>query len=242
MTLKCIGSGSSGNSYALIDNDNKIFLLDLGLSKKEILKGIDFRISDVVGAVVTHCHKDHSKSVDDFVKSGISVYKPYVIEKNVYINRNGFMIKSFDLTDIKGRWKHSNADGTECPCYGFMIEHSEMGRMLYITDTELVKWRFSNINHILISCNYIKENLSDVNNPKFRHVVNGHMELETVKQFIKTNNSSSLQNVILCHISEDNSDIDKMVEDVKKVAPQANVCVASKGLEVELKKENECPF
>ena len=97
MTLKCIGSGSSGNSYALVDNDNKIFLLDLGLSKKEILKGIDFRISDVVGAVVTHCHKDHSKSVDDFVKSGISVYKPYVIEKNVYINRNGFIVKSFDL-------------------------------------------------------------------------------------------------------------------------------------------------
>ena len=236
MTLKCIGSGSSGNSYALIDNDNKIFLLDLGLSKKEILKGIDFRISDVVGAVVTHCHKDHSKSVDDFAKSRISVYKPYKIEKNVYINRNGFIVKSFDLTDIKRRWKHSNADGTECPCYGFLIEHSELGRMLYITDTEFVKWRFSNINHILISCNYIKENLSDVNNPKFRHVVNGHMELETVKQFIKANNSSSLQNVILCHISKDNSDIDKMVAEVKKVAPQANVCVASKGLEIELKK------
>lgn len=242
MTLKCIGSGSSGNSYALIDNDNKIFLLDLGLSKKEILKGIDFRISDVVGAVVTHCHKDHSKSVDDFVKSGISVYKPYVIEKNVYINRNGFIVKSFDLTDIKRRWKHSNADGTECPCYGFMIEHYEMGRMLYITDTEFVKWRFSNINHILISCNYIKENLSDVNNPKFRHVINGHMELETVKQFIKSNNSSSLQNVILCHLSNSNADSERMVAEIQKVANKANVCVAEQGIEVELRKKGECPF
>ena len=123
-----------------------------------------------------------------------------------------------------------------------MIEHYEMGRMLYITDTEFVKWRFSNINHILISCNYIKENLSDVNNPKFRHVINGHMELETVKQFIKANNSSALQNVILCHISKDNSDIDKMVAEVKKVAPLANVCVAERGLEVELRKKGECPF
>lgn len=56
MFVRCIGSGSKGNSYALYDNDNKILLLDLGMPEKEILKAIDYRVSDVVSCVVSHEH------------------------------------------------------------------------------------------------------------------------------------------------------------------------------------------
>lgn len=56
MFVRCIGTGSSGNSYALYDNSGKILLLDLGVKEKDIKKAIDYRISDVVGAVVTHEH------------------------------------------------------------------------------------------------------------------------------------------------------------------------------------------
>lgn len=56
MFVKCIGSASSGNSYALIDNQENILLLDLGISKKEIIKAIDFKVSNIVGAVVSHEH------------------------------------------------------------------------------------------------------------------------------------------------------------------------------------------
>ena len=56
MFIRCIGSGSSGNSYALYDDNNNILLLDLGLPRKEIMKAIDFRISDVVGCLISHEH------------------------------------------------------------------------------------------------------------------------------------------------------------------------------------------
>lgn len=56
MFVRCIGSGSSGNSYALIDNDGKILILDLGLSRHEIVKSIGYRVSDIVGCVVSHEH------------------------------------------------------------------------------------------------------------------------------------------------------------------------------------------
>ena len=56
MFIRCIGSGSSGNSYALYDDNNKILLFDLGLPRKEIMKAIDFRISDVVGCLISHEH------------------------------------------------------------------------------------------------------------------------------------------------------------------------------------------
>lgn len=55
MLLRTIATGSSGNAYALI-NDNEILLLDLGVSAKEIKKSIDFRVSDIVGCVVSHKH------------------------------------------------------------------------------------------------------------------------------------------------------------------------------------------
>ncbi len=56
MFVRCISTGSSGNSYALYDNGGKILLLDLGLARKQILRGIDFNVSDVVGCVVSHEH------------------------------------------------------------------------------------------------------------------------------------------------------------------------------------------
>lgn len=56
MNVKCLGTGSSGNAYALTDKNGKILLLDCGLSIKEIKAGIDFRVSDIVGCVVTHSH------------------------------------------------------------------------------------------------------------------------------------------------------------------------------------------
>ena len=66
-------------------------------------------------------------------------------------------IRSFDLTDLNGKWTHTNGDGSECPCYGFLIRHPEMGTLIYATDTELIKWRFKNVNHILLGVNYDPE-------------------------------------------------------------------------------------
>lgn len=53
--LKTIATGSSGNCYTLM-NGKEMLLLDLGVSEKVIKKAIDFRISDIVGCLVTHKH------------------------------------------------------------------------------------------------------------------------------------------------------------------------------------------
>lgn len=240
MTLKCIGSGSSGNSYALIDNDNKILLLDLGLPAKEIKRAIDFRISDVVGAVVTHHHKDHSLAVADFEKMGIPVFTPYKSLEPMDFNCWQGTIQAIDLTDLNGKWMHTNADGSECPCYGFLITHPDMGRLLYITDTELIKWKFRDINHILLGVNYDKDLIDNENQSKRNHVYRGHLSIDTACEFVKCN-SDSLETVVMCHLSDSNSDVDSFIGKMKKVVPWANVCIAERGLEVEL-KDNKCPF
>lgn len=53
--LKVIATGSSGNSYALM-SDKEILLLDLGVSAKLIKQTVDYRVSDIVGCVLSHKH------------------------------------------------------------------------------------------------------------------------------------------------------------------------------------------
>ena len=185
---------------------------------------------------------DHSKSLNDFKSMGIPILAPYLGDSRKSMNMGEFTVKPFDLTTVDGRWTHTNADGSECPCYGFLIIHKEIGRMLYITDTELIKWRFKDINHILLGVNYDKELVDGENQSKNNHIFRGHLEIGTACDFVSANNSITLQNVIMCHLSSENADKDLFVDKMKKVACMANVCVAERGLEILLRKKGECPF
>ena len=197
-------------------------------------KGCDYK---------SHPPLDHSKSAKDFRDMGIPVCRPYeALLMNQFLANSYFTVRTFDLTTVDGRWTHTNADGSECPCYGFLITHPEMGRMLYITDTELIKWRFKDINHILLGVNYDKDLIDRDNTGKANHVFRGHLSIDTACDFVKANYSDSLQNVIMCHLSSENSDRDSFIEKMKKVACGANVDVAERNKEWILRKGDECPF
>lgn len=242
MKLKCIATGSTGNCYTLTSNSGETLILDCGIPIKEIKKGLNWNIKDVVGVLCTHKHLDHSKSVEDFEAMGIQILAPYLGDSCKPINMGEFTVKPFDLTTIDGNWTHTDANGEPCPIYGFLITHKEMGRMLYITDCEVVKWKFKDINHILLGVNYDKDLIDRDNTGKANHVFRGHLSIDTACDFVKANYSDSLQNVIMCHLSSENSDKDSFIEKMKKVAYGANVDVAVAGKSWDLKNPSECPF
>lgn len=242
MKLKCLGSSSAGNCYLLTSSNGEALILDCGIPIKEIKKGLNWNVKDVVGAICTHRHQDHSKSVADIRNMGIRVFNPALDIFLDVVHFGNFTIRPFDLTTVDGRWTHTNADGTECPCYGFLITHKEMGRMLYITDTNLVKWRFKDINHILLGVNYDKDLIDRDNQSKANHVFRGHLSIDTACDFVKANYSDGLQNVIMCHLSAENADSGSFIEKMKKVAYEANVDVAERDKEWLLANPNECPF
>lgn len=242
MKLKCIATGSAGNCYLLTSNSGETLILDCGIPIKEIKKGLNWDIKDVVGVLCTHKHLDHSKSVEDFEAMGIPVFAPYISEKPMKIGNGDFRVQAFDLTTIDGSWTHTNANGEPCPIYGFLITHKEIGRMLYITDCELIKWKFKDINHILLGVNYDKDLIDRENTNKANHVFRGHLSIDTACDFVKANYSDSLQNVIMCHLSSENADRDSFIEKMKRVACGANVDVAAAGKSWDLKNPSECPF
>ena len=77
---------------------------------------------------------------------------------------------------------------------------------------------------------------------KTRHIISGHMSLDTCKQIVESNKTPNMQNVILCHLSQGNADSDKCIEEVKNVAGIAYVDVAEGKKEWKLYGTNECPF
>ena len=167
---------------------------------------------------------DHSKSVDDFKRYGISVFEPYKDDKFERKKTFGrFEIYPFELVH-------------DVPCFGFYIRHTDMGSFVYLSDTEYCKYRFPRVNHILVEANYDKR-IIDSSHPAKEHILRGHLELQTTKDFISANKTPDLRNVILCHLSSENADPETMKKEVQSVAGKwVNVAVAHAGFEVELSK------
>ena len=239
-------SGSDGNTY-LLNSDTDCIVLDCGVNFKAVMKMLDFNISKIRFALCTHVHADHMKYVKDYLDKGFKVLMPQQVKERFENNilavpvepMKKMSICGFDVTPFEV--PHDE----DVTCFAYIIEHEDFGKLLYMTDCMYCKYnlRKLNINYFLCECNYIKELANENYEKGLRdRVLKTHMELETVKEFIKANASDNLQNVILCHLSRDNADADEMVAEIQKIVPGANVCVAERGLEIFLKNKNECPF
>lgn len=229
--LVCLGSGSSGNTY-LLETDTECLVLDCGVNSKETKIALDFNVSKIVGYCLTHAHADHFAYAKDYDKLGIPSLKPFVDGK-MSAKFGGFNIKAFDLTDMSGKFVHTNGDGTECPCYGFYITHKDLGSFVYATDCEYIKYRFPGVNHFLIEANYSDKYVEDTSVNR-NHVYKGHMSIQTACGFIQANNSDSLKTIILGHLSTKNAEPMEFIEEMRKVADKPVIHVAHKGLIIDL--------
>lgn len=237
MILKTISTGSIGNSYLLQADNGETLILDCGVSIKDIQKGLNWDITHVVGCVASHVHGDHSKSIKDLCNLGIKVFTPYEQLDRIQADNKVMLAEKMGGFDITAFQVPHN--GTR-NC-GFLIRVDGQ-KILYLTDLEYCPYSFKNqhINHMLVECNYIKD-MVDTDIPNYVHKLKGHCELETTKGIVKTNNSDDLRTVILCHMGVDTCDNDRIVTEVAKIAPQANVTCAKAGTEVEL-RASSCPF
>lgn len=241
MKLTVLGSSSSGNCY-LLHNDTECLILEAGINFLEVKKALNFNVMKIVGVLASHIHGDHAKYIEEYRRAGIKYFTPYDMSHHIsaeYNHMGKFRIKDFANSDKSGRWLHNNSDGSECPCYGFYITHPDIGSLVYVTDTEYVRWRFNGVNHILCEANYDTQFVNR-DEPNYEHRLRGHMSLPTALDFISTNDNPALRNVVLIHLSDKCGDpalFQKRAKEVLKY--DTDVYVAHKGLEVNL---DLCPF
>jgi len=237
MKLKILGSSSSGNCY-LLKNKEETLMIECGLPYKEILKGLDFNLHNVVGVLASHLHFDHCKAVNDLIKLGVSIYAnketfDYLKVSEVlrHTIESEYQFKAGNFTVLPFSLQH------DVPNLGFLIQ-CEGQKVLYITDTYFCKYKFLGLTHILIECNYSKEILQkNVENglsiTLVKRLIKSHFSLENVKQFLKTNDLSECKDITLLHLSDANSNAEQFKNEIERLTG-IPVYVADKGLEIEL--------
>lgn len=246
MKLKVISTGSKGNAY-ILSNDNEALLIEAGVNIKEIKQALDFDLSKVVGCIVTHEHLDHAKAAFDVARLGIDVYcslgtmkarslgvvnRVKRIKSREVFTAGNFKIMPFDV-------KH---DANEP--LGFLIEHPDCGKTLFLTDTYYCKYTFPGLNNILIEANYSKEIIDKKFGPDSEkeflrnRILQSHFSLANCKDMLSANDLSKVNNIVLIHLSDSNSDEKQFVKEVTELTGK-NVCAAVNEMEIDF---NQYPF
>jgi L-ascorbate metabolism protein UlaG (beta-lactamase superfamily) len=232
MEIICLASSSAGNAY-IIKNSHSTILVEVGLHPR-LLRQRMFQhriiMNQLDGVFVTHEHGDHAKAAQEF-STYTTVYAPKETIKACNIHgssfpitqpwepircvggrKNGFTVWPFDLD-------HSNPDGTLCTTYGYIVEDLETEeRLLFINDTKMVKWDFSqyHFDYIMIECNHNEEILLENADERAKRTANAHMSLRTTLLTLSGLNLSKTKAIYLMHLSDGNSNEDLMLESVAK--------------------------
>jgi phosphoribosyl 1,2-cyclic phosphodiesterase len=245
MNLKVLATGSSGNCY-ILENDDTALIIEAGVTLKKVKEALNFNTSKVVGCLISHSHGDHSKYAISYMDNGINCFMSSHTAEEIdtkgdmpahlpYFDKllkyGGFKIGDFLVVPFE--LEH------DVKCFGFQIDHADIGRLVFITDTDYSPYAFNNVNHWMVECNYsdkiidAKLMYGNINPHLHRRVKNSHMSLETAIELFKANNLNVTRNIVLIHGSEGNSDPEEFKAEVMGATGKP-VYVAEKGMEVNL--------
>lgn len=228
----------------MLQNETEALVIEAGISLMEVKKAVDFNISKIAGCLVSHEHGDHARHVNDFLKARIQVFAsegtlrkvdtkgtflPLMLEAGCKVQIGGFTVLPFDV-------KHDAAEPL-----GFIIQHEETGNLLFATDTYYLPYCFANLNNILVECNYrmdiLQRNIDAGRIPAslLNRTLESHMSFATCKEALLANDLRAVNNIVLIHLSDGNSNADEFRRDIYQ-ATGKTVHIAEKGLEITLEK------
>lgn len=222
--IRVLASGSKGNCYHVTDGSTPL-LIECGISFKDIRKKLNFNTSGIAGCLVTHEHKDHSKGLSELLKAGIECYMSPGTAKAIGIKHHRIKKvqpkKQFKL----GTWTVLPFDvqhDTSEPV-GYLLMNEQREKLLFATDTYYIRYRFPGLTHIMIECNYslpiLIENIEAGRVPRAMktRLLRSHFSLENVKEFLKANDLSKVQEIWLIHLSDNNSDEARFKREIQEL-------------------------
>lgn len=239
MNLIINGSSSTGNNYCFIAENGDILLWEAGVGINKVLNAIDYKLSKVVGCVVSHIHGDHFGKVKEYLKSGIDVYtsqgtieasgiksyRLHPIAPGQTILFKGFKVKAFDTIH-------------DCPePLSFLIHHPEMGNTLALTDSYYIEYKFKGLNNVLMEVNYDTEILEkrNIHQSLKNRIVLNHMNIDTAIELLQANDLTQVNNIVLLHLSDSNSHAENFKKKIEQITGKT-VTIADAGVSINLDK------
>lgn len=248
MELTILGSSSSGNSY-VIQSATEALILEAGIGFQEVQRALGWNITKAAGCLITHEHNDHAGYMHEFLNARIPVFTssgtisklkiPGKITPFLFTVKAGEPFTAGRFQIIPFETKHDSVEPL-----GFYIYHPEMGTLLFATDTYYLPQTFAGLNNILIECNYSREILEDNIEagrlPKVirNRIIKSHMSLDNCIRTLQANDLTRVNNIVLIHLSEGNSDPQDFQRRVRE-ATGKTVHIAQPGKKIQLQ---ETPF
>lgn len=228
INIKTLASGSSGNAY-LIDDGHTQLLLECGIKYRDIQIAMDFKTSNLSGVLISHEHKDHTKGLKDVLRAGIDCYMSEGTAAAEGINHHRIKIVKNKKAFKVGTWtvlpfdvEHDVAEP-----FGYLLKNEQGERLLFATDTYYVRYRFNDLTHIMLECNYsmeiLEDNIANRVVPLFlkNRLIKSHFSLENVIEFLNANDLSKVQEIHLLHLSDTNSNEKEFKNVIQEVTGKA---------------------
>ena len=239
MELIVLGSNSQGNCYLLVGRD-EVLIIEAGIKVAEVKMALNYDISKIVGCLISHEHKDHAGCYLEYLEYGFPVLSP----EAVYIHKISYKMPPFAKVVQSGKgYKVGNFKiipfevQHDVPAFGYQVDHPDMGRLVFLTDTFYCEYTFDNVTTWLIEANYaddiLDKNIADGRVPPSMRprLLKSHMELETTKGILQTNDLKHTQNIVLIHLSDGNSDETRFVREIGGLTGKPTIA-AKKGVDL----------
>ncbi len=212
--LEVVGSGSLGNAYILTCGENKL-LIELGCNYDAIMEKLDYNLSNVVGALISHTHGDHlsKRTAKKMIDRGVKVYGT-ACESTQKDDVKEFFTdylspKTWNTLGVFTIMPLPVPHGTEC--FAYIIDHPSVGRCVFATDMSNFPYNVRSVKHLFIEANYSYAYAMDnASRGEMRSQPDKHMEINDTINVIKRLKDSSeakdgIQTCVLLHLSNSNA-------------------------------------
>lgn len=224
MDIKVIASSSKGNCYRISDGETAL-LIECGIPIGEIRKALNFKLSEVAGCFVSHCHQDHAKAAVGLARIGVDIYtsagtaaacglaghRVHILKALQEIKFGTFKVLPFDV-------QHDVPEPL-----GFLFHSIATNeKLLFFSDTFYVRYRFNQLDYIMAEANYdtaiALANMAEglVDKARTERLMESHMSIDHLMDFLKANDMSKVRQIYLLHLSEDNSDAARFADMVRR--------------------------
>jgi phosphoribosyl 1,2-cyclic phosphodiesterase len=221
MRLKVIGTGSQGNCY-IIGDEKECLIIDCGVKPNQVKKALNFKTKNVVGCLITHSHGDHSNYAEQMLNMGIDLFaqkETFDVLKlkqkhklNEIKPRSAFTLDNFKIMPFEV--------AHDVPTLGFLINHPCFGNLVFITDTYYCRYKFNDVNHFVIEANYSEKIIDEKTKEGMKflrdRVIQSHFSLENCIDYLKGNSLKKCRNVVLIHLSNENSNEAMFMSEIQK--------------------------
>jgi len=237
-----LASSSAGNAYIVDDGETRL-LLECGVGPRRLqalLRGRGYALSGLSACLVTHEHKDHSRSIRRVLDSGVPVWCSAgtaraleLVTEEGYTDCNicqaGEVFSVGTVEALPFAVFHDAAEPL-----GYLLRSRRDGdKLAFATDTVNLRYRFPDVNLLAVECNYQEEILARntrIPAAVVHRIRNSHMELGRLCGYLSGLDLSQCREIYLLHLSDASSDEAWFAECVRRaINCGAKVMVCPKG-------------